>query len=125
MRFLQRLFRPRPAADCKPLAVFDPAHWQTGDLAECVTGRDWFRRGLGPPIAGPDLGERYIVRRITTARHPLDGNPGLLLGFAEWPDRVFDADCFRKVQPRRDQAVAATAEFVANLHRHTRRKESA
>ena len=120
MRFLSRFLRSR-----RPPAVANCEEWRPGDIAECISDGPWFRDAIEPVASGPVTGDRLIVRKVGSSRHPIDGEQHQVLTFSEWPDRRFDGSCFRKVQPRADQAIAATAEFVADLHRHTRRKELA
>ena len=98
MSFLSRFFvRPVIAED-----------WQAGDLAECVTRGPWFSHADGHRSeSAPEWGERYVVRSVGT------GESGyLLLGFARFGKRRYDARGFRKVTPRADERVAADGAFI-------------
>lgn len=98
MRDLGDIFRRDRAAD--------PEQWEAGDIAECIYAGPWFRRGFGL-VAGPCLGDRYVVSSIYEATFPKLGRV-VLLKFGTFPGG-YQADGFRKVTPRRDALEQSTA----------------
>lgn len=112
MSWLRRLFRlPHhpPGGDLEG--------WQVGDLAECILTGGWLRVPALTPDDGPAFG---VVLKVATVRLVFDPCAGALvlaLGFAAWPDSLFNARAFRKLRPRPDAAIPAETAFTARLRR--------
>lgn len=115
MSFLGRigdLFRARPA---------DPEGWQIGDWAECVRSGQWVLQPVGRLTAGPRLGSVMKVIGVKICRDPsVEGGRVLALAFAGWPGEFFQADHFRKLNPRADEATPAETAFTDLVRRTPR-----
>lgn len=95
----------------------DAEGWQVGDWAECIASGRWFGVPDGRDHPGPRHGRIGRVTAVRVCRNPLTGGRVLTIAFAPWPGSFFDASCFRKVNPRADEATAADAEFTALVRR--------
>lgn len=96
----------------------DPEGWQAGDWAECHKSGQWVLKPQGTPSVGPRLGSVMKVTGVKICRDPsVEGGRVLALAFASWPGDFFQADHFRKLNPRADEATAAEAEFTALVRR--------
>lgn len=73
--------------------------WMAGDEAECIVDGEWTNG-----VAGPDLGDVLVVRRVIAGRGAGNGRLGWGLGFSFWLHN-YDANCFRKVRRIRGEAA--------------------
>lgn len=96
----------------------DPEGWQIGDWAECVGNGRWYTRPGNDPHPGPRHGQVMKVIGVRICRErSAPGGRVLALSFAGWRGDFFEAQQFRKLNPRADEATAAEAEFTALVRR--------
>lgn len=104
-----------PPCDWPP-STADADEWKVGDLAECINDNGWFRGGLVPDQAGPQLNEVRVVREIRVDRlHPWTSEELTFLVFGRWPGQGFVATSFRKITPRADELERAEPAFIQDL----------
>ena len=96
----------------------DPEGWQVGDWAECLHMGQWHLRPGDTVHPGPRHSQVLRVISVRVTHDPdVPGGKLLTLRFAAWPGSLFQADQFRKLNPRADQATAAEAEFTQLVRR--------
>lgn len=100
---IKRVFGRGAAAETWPPINED---WQAGDLAECIVQGSWARDG-----PGPDLGDVHRVVDVIKGRSVDDDSPGWGLKLSGY-SYFYNADCFRKVQPRADALERCEADFL-------------
>lgn len=76
--------------------------WGAGDLAVCLNNIGWWEEGAHGAVDGPALNQ---VLRVAIVY------PGLGLEFDEFPDQIWPAREFRRIEP--DHSAADDANIVA------------
>lgn len=99
----------------------DAEQWQPGDMAECIVQGDWIMAETGQDSPGPQLSETRIVAKVRVKRCPVRGEVILWLGFARYPEKIFDASFFRKVRPSADEHIAAESAFTGLIRKQPAR----
>lgn len=88
--------------------------WGAGDLAVCVEYGPWFAQNAAAANLGPDHDQ--IVRvGIVFPVMEFPRSPDVGLEFDEFPDNIFPASAFRRIEP--DHSVADDASTVALIKR--------
>jgi len=108
-----RLQRIRAAIWPKSPEPLAAVTWEPGDLAECIWGNWRCSCGCGATLSEPGPGQSFLVDCVEL-RAPT-GELRQYLGFARWPNAMFDARGFRKLTPRADALEAADAAFLEQL----------
>lgn len=72
--------------------------WRRGDIALCVSDRQWMNI-MGEPLpSAPRRGRFYTVAVVMNLPH----YGGVYLHFGEWPSKAWDDRAFVKVTPPRE-----------------------
>jgi hypothetical protein len=87
--------------------------WRAGDLAVCIEYGPWFGAGSEATV-GPDH-DQVLRVALVFADVAFPRGPQLALEFDEFPDNLFPASAFRRIEP--DHSAADDAEIVALIKR--------
>ena len=83
--------------------------WRAGDLAVCLGNGDWWKDADGAVSVGP---EHEQVVRVSFVVFGVDGyDDGIGLEFEGWPNELYPARLFRRIDP--DHSAADDAEIIA------------
>lgn len=83
--------------------------WRAGDLAVCLGNGDWWKDANGAVSIGP---EHEQVVRVAFVVFGVEGyDDGIGLEFDGWPNELYPARLFRRIEP--DHSAADDAEIVA------------
>lgn len=84
--------------------------WRDGDLAVCTEYGPWFNDGVADPVVGPEhdqvLRVAYVYADVSFA-----SGRGLALEFDEFPDELYPARDFRRIEP--EGLTAADRRFTS------------
>ena len=83
--------------------------WSAGDLAVCDAYGPWFNDGADP-VDGPEHDQVLRVAAVYQ-NAPIGAGVCLALEFDEFPDEMFPARDFRRVEP--DYSAAADRRIIA------------
>lgn len=83
--------------------------WGAGDLAVCLGDGDWWKDVNGAASLGP---AKEQVVRVSCVVFGVEGyDDGIGLEFEGWPDELYPARLFRRIDP--DHSAADDAEIIA------------
>ena len=88
--------------------------WRAGDLAVCVDGLGWWKEGSFEAAPGPALNQVLRVSGVYAVAEMPTGM-GLGLEFDEFPNEIYEASNFRRIEP--DHSAADDAEMIALIKR--------
>ncbi|PAL20189.1 hypothetical protein [Sphingopyxis sp. GW247-27LB] len=84
--------------------------WRAGDLAVCISNIGWWNETTHEAADGPEAEQVVRVRKVYVGIAEYGpGEPGL--EFDEWPNEVYPARSFDRINP--DHTAADDAEIVA------------
>ncbi|MGR4892246.1 hypothetical protein ACIPPQ_14560 [Sphingopyxis sp. LARHCG72] len=84
--------------------------WRAGDLAVCIDGIGWWKEGSFESAPGPVLNQVLRVCGVYCVADMPSGM-GLGLEFDEFPNEIYEARNFRRIEA--DHSAADDAEIVA------------
>lgn len=83
--------------------------WRAGDLAVCLANGAWWKDANGAPSLGPEHEQVVRVSCVVFGVHGYDDGVGL--EFDGWPNEIYPARLFRRIEP--DHSAADDADIVA------------